>query len=336
MVQPLVSVIMPAYNAERYIADSIRSVLDQTYQSWELVMVDDGSTDGTAEIVRRLAAGDSRIKYVFQENGRLGKARNRGVANSKGTLIAFLDSDDLWLKDKLDLQVQTLEATNADVIYSDGFIFQGDDPAIATKTFPIVRGRVEGVEMLNLLLVRNSVPVLSVLMRRETFDEAGPFEESPPYHGCEDYDLWLKAARRGAVFYGMGENLVRYRRHPAAMTSKDSNVLKPMLRVVSRHIEDGSLGAGEKKTRLRGLYRELIDALLKEGEFAEAGKYMKELSVWDKSGVVTLIQKVLMRVSPGSFSLISRECLYRIEWHLRSLAEKVRAGAADNSRSGNR
>src|SRR2546430_979121 len=123
----LVSVIMPAFNAERHIVESIQSVLSQTLPDWELVVVDDGSTDNTAEILRTFVSADARIKYVYQPNGRLGKARNTGFQHSSGGLIAFLDSDDLWLPEKLELQVTALAEHDADIVYTDGFIFRGDD-----------------------------------------------------------------------------------------------------------------------------------------------------------------------------------------------------------------
>lgn len=315
-MQPLVSVIMPAYNAERYIADSIRSVLAQTFTDWELVVVDDGSTDGTAEVVRHLAAGESRVKYIFQENGRLGKARNTAILNSSGRLIAFLDSDDLWLPQKLELQVRAQEETAADVVFTGAYIFHGDDVTDETRAFPIRPGKFRGQDILDLLLKSNFIPVMSVMMKREAFDEAGPFEEAMPYHGCEDYDLWLRLAKRGAVFYGLEEKLVRYRRHPSAMTHKDSHVLKPMLKVIARHIDDGTLPQIDKKRRIRGLYRRIIEALINEEQPTEAKASMRELAAWDKTGIVTSIQKVLLRVSPRSFNFISREFLYRAEWHL--------------------
>src|SRR5262249_61710555 len=109
MAADLVSIIMPAYNAGKYIADSIQSVLAQTYSDWELIVVDDGSTDNTATVVQQFVTRDSRIKYFFQENGRLGKARNTGIKNASGSLIAFLDSDDLWLETQLELSFQPLE-----------------------------------------------------------------------------------------------------------------------------------------------------------------------------------------------------------------------------------
>src|ERR1044072_6081218 len=106
MSDQLVSIIMPAYNAERYIAASIESVLAQTYSDWELIVVDDGSTDRTATVTQEFVKRDPRIKYIFQENGRLGKARNTGIKNSRGPLIAFLDSDALWIETNLAAQTR--------------------------------------------------------------------------------------------------------------------------------------------------------------------------------------------------------------------------------------
>jgi glycosyltransferase involved in cell wall biosynthesis len=318
----LVSVIMPAYNVAAYVAEAIQSVVAQTYPHWELIVVDDGSVDETANIVRGYATGDDRIKYLHQENGRQGKARNTGIRNARGQLLAFLDADDLWQSEKLELQVPTLQEMKADLVYSNGLIFHSDQPKIEAKTFPIVRGRVEGNSMFDLLLLHNLIPILTVLMRKETFADAGPFEEALQYQGCEDYDLWLKAARHGAVFYGMPEKLVRYRRHATASTKRDSGWLKPMLRVLRRHLDDGRLSEAEKTARMKGLYRDLISALLNEGNVPEAREYMAELAGWDKSGPVTSIQKILMRLSPGIFNFVSKNCFYRVEWHLRTLRKK--------------
>jgi teichuronic acid biosynthesis glycosyltransferase TuaG len=317
VVQPLVSIIMPAYNAERYIADSIRSVLAQTYQNWELVVVDDGSTDDTAEVARRFAASDRRIRYFRQQNGGPGKARNAGVEKSSGPLVAFLDADDLWLREKLELQIKVAEEKEADVVFTDGFFFDGENVTDESgSNFAVVHGRFEGAEMFDLLLVRNRLPTLSVLLRREAFNQAGGFAEE---YICEDYDLWLKLAKLGAVFYGMEEKLVRYRRHPASSTHRESKVLGPMAAVVRRHIDGGGLGEAEKRERLRGLYRDLIAALVEEGNLAEAGEYMKEFYAWDRGGLVTAAQRALMAALPGQFNFISRELLYRTEWHLKRI-----------------
>src|SRR5687767_2791669 len=109
---------MPAYNAEQFVAESIQSVIDQSYENWELLVVDDGSTDKTAEIALGFKAKDSRVKYILQPNGRQAKARNTGVQDAGGTLVALLDSDDVWMPEKLQRQVRTLFDANVNVVYS--------------------------------------------------------------------------------------------------------------------------------------------------------------------------------------------------------------------------
>jgi len=125
------------------------------------------------------------------------------------------------------------------------------------------------------------------------------------------------------LFHGINEKLIKYRRHPSATTHENSGWLKPALRVVSRHINEGTLDDKTKRNRLRRLYRDVIAALLEEGKLAEAKEFLREFSAWDKSGIVTSLQKLLMKVSPGSFNTISRECLYRAEWHLQKLTGKA-------------
>jgi teichuronic acid biosynthesis glycosyltransferase TuaG len=323
----LVSVVMPAYNAERYIAESIRSVQRQTYADWELVVVDDGSTDRTAEVVRDFTGSDPRIKYLFRENGGQGKARNAAIESSNGDLIAFLDADDLWEREKLALQVKTLEETGADVVLSDAVIFNEGEAGGGTTFSEICAdflfGRHEGAEAFRLLFAYNRIPILTVLARKEKLYEAGLFDETVGrcFPGrntqiCEDYDLWLKLARRGAVFYGMTERLARYRRHPGATVSDDGNLLKATAEVVRKHSRDNGLEPFEVKRTVRGMYRNLISTLVAERRIEEARAYVKELSEWDEGGLVTPLQRILIRVAPGQFNFISRVCLYRIEWHV--------------------
>lgn len=123
---PLVSVVMPAYNMERYIEQAIRSVMSQTYSCWEMIVVDDGSSDATRDIIQMLAKEDSRIQLVCNaENCGAAASRNRAFGMCKGRYIALLDSDDLWLPEKLERQVQLAQATGADIVYcSYGIIDQ--------------------------------------------------------------------------------------------------------------------------------------------------------------------------------------------------------------------
>jgi glycosyltransferase involved in cell wall biosynthesis len=316
MCDQLVSVIMPAYNAEKYIADSIRSVLAQTYSLWELIVVDDGSTDRTATIVQDLANRDSRIRYVFQENGRLGKARNTGISKARSHLIAFLDSDDQWIESKLDMQLDAMAKNNADVVFSNAYVFTDENPDNESETLQSSTGLLHGPDFFDSLVRRPRIPVLTVLLKKTTLDTVGLFEEAKPYHGCEDYDLWLRLAKAGFVFYGMPDVLARYRRHDKAMTAIASNAFKPMLLVVRRHIDESRLSPSDKQRVVTGLYRALIAALIDEGQITEAKAFVHELYSWNRNSIVTRLQKILINTWPQQYNFISRECLYRTEWHL--------------------
>jgi glycosyltransferase involved in cell wall biosynthesis len=318
MSADLVSIIMPAYNAEKYIGDAIRSVLAQTYSNWELIVVDDGSVDSTASIVNEFVTRDCRIKYIFQENGRLGKARNTGIRNATRSHIAFLDSDDLWIETKLEAQLRVMTETGADIVFCNSYVFTDANPRDETKTLPTSVGQLSGPDFFDSLVLKNQIPVLTVLLKRTALERTGLFEEREPYHGCEDIDLWMRLAKAGCVFYGMPDVLARYRRHESAMTASPSNSLKPMLLVVQRHIDDTRLSEFEKQKRITGLYRELIAALLDERKFSEAERFLQELYSRNKNSLVTRLQKLLIRIWPAQYNFISRECLYRTEWHLRN------------------
>ncbi|HLL73731.1 MAG TPA: glycosyltransferase [Pyrinomonadaceae bacterium] len=317
----LVSIIMPAYNAEKYIAASIQSVLNQTYENWELVVVDDGSTDRTAEVVRPFLSADGRIKYFFQQNGGQGQARNAGLAGADGELIAFLDSDDLWSSEKLALQVERIQEARADLVYSDAFIFSDGEKSPEVTTFSAITpqfiyGRYVGDDAFKLLFAYNRIPTLTVLARRDVLNQVGLFDGDRKYQNCEDYDLWLKLAKAGAVFWGMKEKLAYYRHHASSMMNNDSRLLKPMLAVLKKHSHGSVIDDGDVRLTVRNVYRQLISALVEENKIGEAKDYIKEFSAWDKRGLTTWLQKGLITVAPNKFNLISKEILYRAEWHV--------------------
>lgn len=309
---------MPAYNAEKYIADSITSVLAQTYPHWELIVVDDGSSDRTATIVREFVSRDSRIHYLFQENGRQAKARNNGIESARGSLIAFLDSDDLWIPTKLEIQIEAMAKTNADVVFSEAYMFTDENPYKETDRLKSSIGQFSGQDFFDSMVLHNQIPVLTVLLKRTALAKTGLFEEGRPYHGGEDYDLWLRLIKAGCLFYGMPDVLARYRRHDNATTTIASNGLKPILAVVQRHISDSRLSVSQKQKRITDLYRELIAALVDEGKISEAKRFVDEQYAWNQNSIVTLLQKLLIKIWPRQYNFISRECLYRTEWHLQN------------------
>ncbi len=201
MEKPLVSVVVPAYNAEKYLDEAIRSVLSQTYSNWELIIVDDGSTDGTAALVKKYAAQDTRIAYFYQTNQRMASARNAGIKQARGKYIAFLDADNLFLPKKLEVQVAHLEA-NLGVGVSCAKIlhFYGREPNVLYENkneSPLAEDQFRD------LLHRNSINVLSVLIRKECFEKYGAFKEN--WRACDEQYVWINLAANGVKFAHLSE-----------------------------------------------------------------------------------------------------------------------------------
>lgn len=186
---PAVSVIIPSHNRERYLSRAIRSVLEQTHRDFELLVVDDGSTDNTRATVASLA--DSRIRYLrLSRNRGAACARNRGVAESRGEYVAFLDSDDEWLPAKLEKQLDLFHRSSPRV----GLIYTGAHCS-APGTRPYRRHPRHSGDVHGTLLRRNIVSgsTSSVMIRRHVFESVGGFDESLPAR--QDRDLWLRISR---------------------------------------------------------------------------------------------------------------------------------------------
>jgi teichuronic acid biosynthesis glycosyltransferase TuaG len=270
-----VSVLMPAYNAEKYIAQSIESVLNQTYRNIELIIVNDGSRDNTESVVKEFMQRDSRIKYLKQENGRQGKARNTAFGLATGEFIALLDSDDLWDADKTEKQIQKMEAEKVDFVYSNARILYEGDPAdsygkpIDDLSGGMSVGRYEGKEMFNLLIESNRIITQTALFKRKCIEQAGGFEEELKYQNCEDYDLWLRMAYLNFSFYGIHEIQATYRRHASSATGTVIAQLKPEMNVIHRLFEKGMISASQRSKTISWLIRVLSFSLHKAGRVKE-------------------------------------------------------------------
>jgi len=189
--EPLVSVVIPTFNRKEMLTRAIESVLGQTYRHLELIVVDDGSTDGTGTYIEKYR-NDNRFIYSFQENRGQSSARNNGILRANGEIIAFLDSDNYWHKDKLRRQIDFWnEHTGFDILYSDGHTIDLDGNIIPTST-PITK-RPSG-SILKTLMAWNCVTNNTVLVPKRCFMEMDMFNES--LRIAEDYDLWLRYATR--------------------------------------------------------------------------------------------------------------------------------------------
>lgn len=218
----VVSIIMPAYNAEMYISESIESVLKQTYHNWELIIIDDGSIDSTGSIIKKYTDIDNRIKYSYQENGKQGKARNFGISISSGIYIAFIDSDDIWSEDKLEMQINEITNYNVDFVFSDVKILNSNEAGnIISGNFNSFKGTLRNKADINKIIKNNLIPILTVFIKKKVLLDVGLFSEHIKIQNAEDYHLWLKILLSGYNAYGSQKIFAIYRIHPFSVTSID-------------------------------------------------------------------------------------------------------------------
>jgi glycosyltransferase involved in cell wall biosynthesis len=241
----LVTAVIPVYNQERYLGEAIDSVLGQTFRDVELIVVDDGSTDRTAEVIASYGSG---IRTVYKPNGGNASALNRGIREARGRWIGWLSSDDLWEPTKLARQIAVLEREpSVDLIYTGYYVIDPEGRVLerVTPPFPPTHRKF----MLRLVR-RCFVNGSSVLVRREVFNEVGFFDEADRL--TSDYDLWLRMAPR-CNFRGIPDPLVRYRIHPGQLSRKREAMERSRKRVAARGCRRmGSLtGATAAVLRLR-------------------------------------------------------------------------------------
>lgn len=226
---PLVSVVIPTYNRADWLCEAVESVLAQTYAPIEIIVVDDGSTDGTPDM---LAARFPAVRCIVQPNAGVSAARNRGLAAAAGQYINFLDDDDLFMPDKIARQVARLEADPELFLVHCRY---HDVDAAGHKL-----GRVgvlpEG-EALPDLLRGNFIWMSAPLIRREAVERVGGFDET--LSTCADYDLWLRLAADGARFGCVQEPLGCYRLHGASMVTDAARVEREVFRAIDRATEPG-------------------------------------------------------------------------------------------------
>ena len=232
---PEVSVIIPAYNQAHYLAEAIRSVLGQTEPDFELIVVDDGSTDSTAEVARGIS--DHRLRYVYQENQGLSAARNAGIRQAVSPYLTFLDSDDLFLPEKLALLLAEMHSQAALGLVAGQAIPIDERGTRIGKIFakPLPE---EGCQ----LLLGNPLHVGSVLLRKSWQEQAGFFDER--LRSYEDWDLWLRLARLGCPMGWVAKPVSLYRFHPEQMTRLGSQMTTATFAVLDKVFTDPALPLG--------------------------------------------------------------------------------------------
>lgn len=220
--QPLVSVIMPSYNAEQYIAESIESVLAQTYGNWELVITDDRSTDRTPEIAKSYSVKDPRIKFrIADQHGGIAETRNQSLLRVQGRFIAFLDNDDLWVAEKLEKQVKFMLDNGYAFSYSE-YELLNEDGTPKGKTI-----KTAGVINYHKYLRNTIIGSGTIMLDREKIGEV----TMPDNATSDDMALWCKILKDGHQAYPLKEVLMKYRVRNNSASANKLNAARDVWRV---------------------------------------------------------------------------------------------------------
>lgn len=310
---PLVSVVMPAYNAGPYIEQAIRSVLEQDYPNIELIVVDDGSKDGTPEAVEALF-GD-RVRVLRQKNGGPAAARNLGIRASNGTLLAFLDADDVWLPGKLQAQVSYMLAhPDIGLVYgkflrwesiADGSFLpppppEGDGPGLVEAHSGWIYRE---------LLFDNIVHIITALVRKTVLESVAGLDES--LRTGEDYDLWLRVSRQTKASK-LNQTLAYYRVHAQSTTQvprPENNEYRVLRRTLDRYGLAGPDGLAADGDAVR---RRLFQMCFSHGYF----------HYWQGSSVVA---QAAFREALDHRISSPKACIY---WFL-AWVKRMRLGSSD-------
>lgn len=231
---PKVSVIIPTYNTAKYINFAIESVLNQTYTDYEIIVVDDGSTDNTKEVLKRYWG---KIRYFYQQNQGVSYARNLAINHAKGRYIALLDSDDEWLPDRLSEGVSILDnRKEVGLVHSDYTVITEDGNILQQyninnkKNLKYVSGDISKY----ILFRKAHINCLTVIFRKSCIESVGNFDINLSKLGAEDRDLWYRISRVYKIYY-INKSLALCRARPNSMSSNTKNMMKARCYIINKY-----------------------------------------------------------------------------------------------------
>lgn len=217
MNEPLVSIITPVYNAERFLSDTIKSVQNQTYKNWEILLIDDCSKDNSAQIIKEFQKYDNRIKYIkLKKNSGASVSRNEGIRNAKGRFIAFVDSDDIWKPEKLEIQIKYMLKENLGFTFTS-YRYMKENGELTNKI-----AKAPSKINYNGLLKNTIIGCSTVVIDREIVD----YFEMPLVRMGQDTATWLQILRKEKYAYGIEQDLVNYRLVGESLSSNKIIALK--------------------------------------------------------------------------------------------------------------
>lgn len=307
-IKNLVSVIIPTYNRGILVAETIKSVINQSYNDIEIIVVDDGSTDNTEEVIKNIVA--SNLFYIKTSNsGRPAVPRNTGFKHSRGEYIAFLDSDDIWLPDKIKRQVKILENDSRVGLVFCQCKFFGEGYR-ENKLYP---SKAFSGNVFENLILGNFVPTVSVLCRREVLEQIGVFDENPNLRAFEDYELWIRIAYKFQFHY-INEPLCLFRMHSQNILGIDN--LKSHLgafRALCSAINKVGLNETQLKKAVGHHYLTTAMAWLENKNYDNFEKFLKRSIAYKPEPLAIAIYSLKLIV--GNKLLYHLYSLYRNQKH---------------------
>jgi glycosyltransferase involved in cell wall biosynthesis len=274
----MVDIIVPAFNAARYLPFALQSVLSQTFEDWRVLLVDDGSTDSTAQVVASFQNRfGSKIQYIRQENRGLPAARNTAIRASAAEFLALLDADDVWLPCRLEESVKILRARpQAGLSY--GGITGIDPEGRLGDTFVGNKKYAEGNIAPYIYMRRVELPCPTMTFRRKCIDEVGLFDET--MRATEDRDLWLRIALRYEVAF-VPKVLAYYRVSPNSMTTDPERMLQAQVQFIEKHYGSPGCGMLARRIALSRCYKQRADALsIRRQPWAALGSSLRALAFY--------------------------------------------------------
>jgi glycosyltransferase involved in cell wall biosynthesis len=298
-----VSVIVPAYNAATYLAAAIESVIRQTYQDWEVIIVDDGSSDETGAVACSYASLlPDKIRYVYQPNRGLPAARNIGIRIAQGEFVALLDADDVWLPLRLERSVAALKS-DAGVGLVHARVARINEQGHVID-YPFAGREYQSGRIARHIYTRRAhIMCPTVTFRMSCVDKGGPFDET--LRAAEDRDLWFRIAQRFNVAY-VDEVLAYYRLSPTSMSGDLKRMLTADLAFVDKHYRAGSCTRRERLQALGTTFRGCGDFLFKQAALGSALKFYLKAVVHDPFSTLNLYMLARAAADPVVHGVVEK------------------------------
>lgn len=286
---PKVSVITPTYNCKPFLSEAIESVLGQTFQDWELIIIDDGSTDNTRTSIEHFLK-DQRIVYIYQDNRGLACARNTGFKAARGEYLALLDADDRWKPNRLEETVAALDAhPDVGLVHAHSLRITEDN-----KPIEVVKrdSRYLSGDLFKAIFLRQAqISCPTATFRKACLDTVGFMDENLARMGVEDREYWLRIARRYPVFF-IDKVLAFYRIRQSSMSKDTSQMLKARLYVVDKYAPEGGEHRDLRRLALAKIYRDYGDELLLKKKHGEARQQYEKSLQYGSFSVYTMVNLI--------------------------------------------